>query len=168
VVLPHPDLQEMPTTELPPGGRGRGLVLHKMIEEVLTGETAEGMPALAVRAAELSATCGFDIDRLDPDELAATVVRTLTLPAITTLRPRLIPEFGVHASFETSGEERVISGIADAIAFAPDGSIGGRAAGRKRRPARLATLAPGLATRRRGRPPTAPAGAAPPWCRYRP
>jgi exodeoxyribonuclease-5 len=37
------------------GGRVRGLVLHKLLEEVLTGETAEDADSLAARAAELSA-----------------------------------------------------------------------------------------------------------------
>ena len=32
------------------GGRERGLILHKLIEEVLTGETEEAIPALTVRA----------------------------------------------------------------------------------------------------------------------
>ena len=34
------------------GGRDRGLILHKLIEEVLTGETAETMSSLGVCAAE--------------------------------------------------------------------------------------------------------------------
>jgi hypothetical protein len=32
------------------GGRERGVILHKLIEEVLTGETAETEPALLTRA----------------------------------------------------------------------------------------------------------------------
>lgn len=123
VVLPASDLPETPLVELPPGGRGRGLVLHKLIEEVLTGETGEGLAELATRAAELSATCEMDTDGLDPSGLAATVLRTLALPEIAALRPRLIPELPVHASFTTEDEEQVISGIVDAVALAPDGSI---------------------------------------------
>jgi len=122
-VLPASDLPEMPAAELPPGGRGRGLVLHKLIEEVLTGETGEDAAALAARAAELSATCETDTDGHDPAELAATVLRTLGLPEIVALRPRLIPELAVHASFAVGDEEQVVSGIADAVALAPDGSV---------------------------------------------
>jgi len=123
VVLPVSDLPETPAAALLPGGRGRGLVLHKLIEEVLTGETVEDATALATRAAELSATCEMDTDGLDPSELAATVLRVLALPEIAALRPRLVPELAVHASFTAEDEEQVISGIADAVALAPDGSI---------------------------------------------
>jgi exodeoxyribonuclease-5 len=65
----------------------------------------------------------MDTDGLDPAELAATVLRTLALPEIAALRPRLIPELAVHASLTAGDEEQVISGIADAVALAPDGSI---------------------------------------------
>jgi hypothetical protein len=40
------------------GGRERGLILHKLIEEVLTGETEEAIPALTVRAAILIRSLG--------------------------------------------------------------------------------------------------------------
>ena len=56
-------------------------------------------------------------------ELAATVLRTLALPKIVDLRPRLVPELAVHASFAGDGEKEMVSGIADAVALAPDGSV---------------------------------------------
>ena len=40
------------------GGRERGLILHKLIEEVLSGETAETMPALVARAEALVLVLG--------------------------------------------------------------------------------------------------------------
>jgi len=40
------------------GGRERGVILHKLIEEVLTGETAETEPALVTRAEALSRAIG--------------------------------------------------------------------------------------------------------------
>jgi exodeoxyribonuclease-5 len=123
VVLPASDLPEAPAAELPPGGRGRGLVLHKLMEEVLTGETADDATELAARATTLSATCEMDTGELDPAELATTVLRTLALPEIAALRPRLVPELAVHASFTAEDQEQVVSGIADAVARAPDGSI---------------------------------------------
>jgi ATP-dependent exoDNAse (exonuclease V) beta subunit len=122
-VLPLPDLPEAPSTELPPGGRGRGLVLHKLVEEALTGETADDATELATRAAELSAICEMEAEQLDPIELAATVLRALALPEIAALRPRLVPELAVHASFAREEEEQIVSGIADAVALAPDGTI---------------------------------------------
>lgn len=124
VVLPASELPETPAAELPPGGRGRGLILHKLIEEVLTGEIGESTPALVMRATELLTTCAMDTDGLDPAELSATVLRTLALPDIAALRPRIIPELAVHASFTAAEDgELVVSGIADAVAQAPDGSI---------------------------------------------
>jgi ATP-dependent exoDNAse (exonuclease V) beta subunit len=123
VVLQVSDLPEAPSAMLPPGGRRRGLVLHKLIEEVLTGETTEDATELATRAAELSATCEMETEALDPAELAATVLRALALPEIAVLRPRLIPEFAVHASFVGEDEEQVVSGIADAVACPASGNI---------------------------------------------
>jgi len=123
VVLSASDLPEILETKLPPGGRGRGLVLHKLIEEVLTGEAAEDAAELTKRAGELLATCEMDTAGSDPAELAATVLRTLALPKIVDLRPRLVPELAVHASFAAEDEEQVVSGIADAVALAPDGNI---------------------------------------------
>ena len=123
VVLSASDLPEVLETKLPTGGRGRGLVLHKLIEEVLTGEAAEDAAELTKRAGELLATCEMDTAGNDPAELAATVLRTLALPEIVDLRPRLVPELAVHASFAVEGEEQVVSGIADAVALAPDGNI---------------------------------------------
>jgi len=123
VVLSASDLPEILETKLPPGGRGRGLVLHKLIEEVLTGEAAEDAAELTKRAGQLLATCEMDTAGSDPAELAATVLRTLALPKIVDLRPRLVPELAVHASFAAEDEEQVVSGIADAVALAPDGNI---------------------------------------------
>ena len=40
------------------GGRERGLILHKLIEEVLTGETAESLPDLRARAEVLTRELG--------------------------------------------------------------------------------------------------------------
>ena len=123
VVLPASDLPETPEAELPPGGRGRGLVLHKLIEEVLTGEIGDGTAELATRVAALSVACEMDTVGLDPAALATTVLRTLALPEIAALRPRLIPELAVHASVDTGGLEQIVSGVTDAVALALDGSI---------------------------------------------
>ncbi|MEP6878410.1 MAG: 3'-5' exonuclease, partial [Nitrosospira sp.] len=108
------------------GGRGRGLILHKLIEEVLTGETAEMRPALMARAETFIEMLGFSA-AIDPAhgpaaaELADCVLRTLALPEIVALRPGLVPELPVYASILTETQEEATSGIADAIAFSPDG-----------------------------------------------
>ena len=82
------------------GGRERGTILHKLIEEVLTGETAETPPALAARAETLIRALGLPVmhnpaQGLAPAELAGCVVRTLSLPEVAALRPRLVPELPV-------------------------------------------------------------------------
>jgi len=109
------------------GGRERGLILHKLLEEVLTGETADDATTLTTRARELIIAIGKtvveDPDKgLSPIELAGCVVRTLALPEITELRPTLAPEFPVYSSMAVEGVEQATAGIADAISFGPDGT----------------------------------------------
>ena len=108
------------------GGRERGIVLHKIIEEVLTGETAETMPAMVTRAEDLIRALGRHVADdpalgLAPAELAGCVIRALALPEVAALRPGLLPEFPLYASTLTEAHEEVTTGIADAIAFGPDG-----------------------------------------------
>jgi exodeoxyribonuclease-5 len=109
------------------GGRERGLILHKLIEEVLTGETAETTPALVARAETLIWALGRLVTDdpslgLVPAELAGCVVRALSMPEVAALRPGLQPEYPVYASTVTDTHEEVTAGIVDAIAFGPDGA----------------------------------------------
>jgi len=108
------------------GGRERGLILHKLLEEVLTGETADNTVSLTDRARLLiGATGKAAVDDpargLSPDELATCVTRTLALPEIVQLRPSLVPEFPVYASSLVDDLEQVTAGITDATSFGPDG-----------------------------------------------
>ena len=109
------------------GGRERGIVLHKIIEEVLTGETAETMPTLVARAEALIRALGRPVVDdpalgLAPAELAGCVVRALSLPEVAALRPGLLPEFPLYSSTATKAHEEVTTGIADAIALGSDGA----------------------------------------------
>ena len=77
------------------GGRERGLILHKLIEEVLTGETSDTMADLIARAEILIRAMGCAVANdpatgLVPAELASCVVRALSLPEIAALRPCLV------------------------------------------------------------------------------
>ena len=118
--------------EAPPGpairgGRERGIILHRLIEETLTGETSETEDSLADRAAILIGMAGRAVaadpsEGLEPRELARCVLRALSLPEIAALRPDLQPEFPVHAATASAAEENVASGIADAVAFDADGA----------------------------------------------
>ncbi len=110
------------------GGLSRGLILHKLMEEVLTGETAGDAGPLQARAAELIVQQQLE-DSQDESagpssaEMAATVVRTLQLPEIAALRPRLVPEFYVYASAIKGPTMSITAGIADAVAIDEDGQI---------------------------------------------
>ena len=109
------------------GGRERGFILHKLIEEVLTGETAETPQDLRARAEVLISALGRRVmddpaEGLAPAELAGCVVRALNLPEVAALRPRLVPEFTVYAATTTDTYEEAAAGIVDAIAFAADGA----------------------------------------------
>ena len=108
------------------GGRDRGLVLHKLIEEVLTGETTETIPNLVARADTLIRALGRPVMAnpalgLASTELADCVMRALSLPEIVAVRPRLKPEFPVYASEPGDTCEEVTIGVADAIAFDSEG-----------------------------------------------
>lgn len=110
------------------GGRERGLVLHKLIEEVLTGETSEAQDALQARATELLAEMG-GADNVDPAtgcnsaELATSVLRGMRLPEIAALRHYLRPEVPIYGSKVDGSNFEMTSGIADALAIHPDGTI---------------------------------------------
>jgi ATP-dependent exoDNAse (exonuclease V) beta subunit len=90
-----------PETDLPVGaGRIRGLVLHKPIEEILTGEVEETPSALASRAGmlmpQLATADGAILP--DRDEIAATALRALRLPGIIELRSALVSELTLFSS----------------------------------------------------------------------
>jgi exodeoxyribonuclease-5 len=110
------------------GSRERGLVVHKLLEEVLTGETACRLAALKIRARALLAQLGISEAGRPEDgpyapELAATTLRALAIPEIAACRSRLVPEMTVFSA-QTDGDQTVyVGGIADAIAYQPIGLI---------------------------------------------
>ena len=110
------------------GSRERGLILHKLMEEVLTGETAEDVQVLQTRAAELIGQLGID-DAPDPQdgpcstEIAKTIARTLQLPTIAEIRPRLLPEFCIYTGTVENGVASLTAGVADAVAVDGTGHI---------------------------------------------
>lgn len=110
----------VPDTGLVQGGRERGLVVHKLFEEVLTGEAPDDEPSLAARASELILQLGLEPSAdaaagLSPCEVARVVARTLALPEIAAVRARLVPELPVLASDHVEGVEIVTAGIVDAL-----------------------------------------------------
>ena len=110
--------------DLPIGaGRVRGLLLHKLLEEVLTGELLEDVGRFANRARDLIAELVLDPEEdglPDADEIAAVAWRTLQLPDIAALRGRLIAEWPVYALLEDGSNWSALAGRIDAVAYAGD------------------------------------------------
>lgn len=108
------------------GGRERGLILHKLMEEVLTGEIDAAPLALAARAEDFiralgKVPCPDPAAGLSAEEMAGCVTRTLALPEIAALRPSLHAEFPVYALRSEGTELLAISGIADALGVNSEG-----------------------------------------------
>ena len=113
--------------ELPPitgAGLVRGQVIHRLIEEILTGETTLDQ---ATERAEILITQIQSYpkiepqDSIDPVELSLRVDRALKLPQIHPIIDSLVPECPVYNFESENGASSVVVGIADAISFSPDG-----------------------------------------------
>jgi exodeoxyribonuclease-5 len=110
------------------GGRERGLIVHKLIEEVLTGESPDRAEALEIRAKILLAQLGVS-EAAGPEdgpyapELAATTLRALKISEIAACRARLVPEITVFSARVDHDSTTYVGGVADAIAYQPIGLI---------------------------------------------
>jgi len=112
-----------PEADVPIGaGRIRGLMLHKLMEEALTGELRQDAGRFVDRARELLRGLAVEIAEALPsaDEIAATAWRTLQLPEIAELRDRLVPEWPVYAMVGDGAKPSALAGRIDAIAFEGD------------------------------------------------
>src|SRR6516225_10622862 len=110
------------------GSRERGLVVHKLREEVLTGEIAAAADALEIRSRVLLAQLGATeaarpADGPHAPELAATVLRALGIPEIAACRSRLVPELTVFSAQADDDRTTYVGGVADALAYLPLGMI---------------------------------------------
>jgi ATP-dependent exoDNAse (exonuclease V) beta subunit len=108
------------------GGRERGLIIHKLFEEALTGETSDDVAALVGRAADLIQDLGCEPEAdpangLSADEMGKAVAKTLALPDIAAIRERLLPELPVYGVGEEDGVELATFGIVDALCIGEDG-----------------------------------------------
>lgn len=106
---------DAPVRVLVAGSSTRGAILHKLIEEVLTGEIAETDSDLVSRATALIGQLSPLADETRPvaAEMAAAVLRTLILPEIVEHRAELTPEVPLYS---TEGDT-MMAGRADALAF---------------------------------------------------
>jgi ATP-dependent exoDNAse (exonuclease V) beta subunit len=105
------------TARIVGAGALRGTILHKLMEELLTGELEGLLDATTRRAAELftqlQSTDGTDAERPDPIEMAQTVLRTLALPELAPFLAQLVPEVPLW----TANPPRFLAGRADAAAI---------------------------------------------------
>src|SRR5262249_45006663 len=105
-----------------------GLVVHKLLEEVLTGETGDRRELLETRSRALLAQLGISEATRSEDgphapELAATVLRALAIPEIAACRSRLVPELTVFSAQADDDRTTYVGGVADALAYLPLGII---------------------------------------------
>ncbi len=110
------------------GSATRGILLHKLMEEVLGGEIGDDLVTLEARALQLVVQLSVPpsdspSEGIAPREIAQTVARTLSLPEIAEIRSRLVPEYTVYGSHESADSEIIVSGIADAVVYDAEGRI---------------------------------------------
>ena len=90
--------------EIDGAGALRGTILHKLMEELLTGELGSFRDHAAARATELLAQLQSNVhderDEGGPDalEMAETALRTLALPELAPFLGQLIPEIPLWAA----------------------------------------------------------------------
>jgi hypothetical protein len=98
-------------------GRLRGILLHKLLEEILSGELIESADVVTQRAHELLLQLlGMSREGVepapDPKEAAETVLQTLRFPEIAEIRPTLVAEVPIWAELKNEG---YLAGRADAV-----------------------------------------------------
>jgi ATP-dependent exoDNAse (exonuclease V) beta subunit len=105
------------TARIVGAGALRGTILHKLMEELLTGELERLVEAITRRAAELLAQLqsadGTEAEVPDPIEMAQTALRTLALPELAPFLAQLVPEVPLWAA----NPPRFLAGRADAAAI---------------------------------------------------
>ena len=109
------------------GGRERGLILHKLMEEVLTGETEGAETRLTERRCELIRALGT-VPVGDPATgLSRQGTGGMRRPDPGAARDRglaagSLAEFPVYAAHAGDGVETATAGVADALKSAPTAS----------------------------------------------
>lgn len=100
------------------GGAERGNILHKLMEEILTGELTETKAEIEGRSLQLiEQVVAKDLRKLKelyPEELTRCVTNTLALPSIVAIRPRLIPELAAATRQDVDGKIKITYGVMDA------------------------------------------------------
>jgi len=104
-VIDLPPKSELTDPAPPPVGAGplRGTLLHKLAEEVITGELEPNLPALTARAEELLAQLRSqspvsDTELPDPGQAAALIRDTFAIADVADLRPFFEAEVAVWSA----------------------------------------------------------------------
>jgi CRISPR-associated exonuclease Cas4 len=100
-------------------GTARGIVLHKIMEELVTGEVEADVSTIRQRSALLVQQlygAAAPESALDANELAETALRTWSLPELASNRAGLIAEVPVYGRLAGDGE-RLVAGRADAVRY---------------------------------------------------
>ena len=95
------------------GGAVRGVVLHKLMEEFITGELGSDARAVGERVRQLCRDLAIN---LSVDEIAATALRTWSLPELSEHRQGLVAEVPIYGVLDGNGD-RLVSGRADAVSY---------------------------------------------------
>jgi len=102
------------------GSALRGVLMHKLFEELLTGELERG--GLLERSKELHAQLNSP-DSIDWAEVAGKVDKIWDAEEIVAFRDRLLPEAEVYGLAEVNGAFEWTVGIGDALAITADGKV---------------------------------------------
>lgn len=105
------------------GGRIRGILLHKIMEELITGEIEEDVAVVTGRSAELLAQLSSMSPTgaiIETAEIAATALKTLHHPDIVAYRGRMVAELPIYAA---ASDDDLIAGRADAVAHDDEGEV---------------------------------------------
>lgn len=97
-------------------GRVRGILLHKLMEELITGELADAQADVVARSlalvGELQALEGVEEEAPDPAECAAVALQAKALPEVASLWSTLEAEVAV---FATDSDGVLVAGRIDAL-----------------------------------------------------
>jgi CRISPR-associated exonuclease Cas4 len=100
------------------GGTVRGIILHKIMEEFVTGELKPDTNAVRERSRRLLQELGASaaIPDLDINELADTALRTWSLPELAKHRTGLVAEVPIYGRLAAE-DHRLVAGRADAVRY---------------------------------------------------
>ncbi len=104
-------------------GTARGILLHKLMEEVINEVVEADAQTLGVRATSLLSALPLGDLKIDPDEVASMALRAWQLPEVVELYGRLVAEVAVSGTERDhlTGDVVIWSGVADAVAVDADG-----------------------------------------------